>query len=122
MQFITNTAEHTARALGLIGFRGDDLYDPEISILFGSRYTQQLFALFPDQPEAVAASYNGGEDNMKRWMARSRSRIPERYVPEIAFSQSKDYVCRVMSNYRMYQLLYDENLDPKPASFAGRHR
>lgn len=122
MQFTTTTADQTARGLGLGGFLDDDLYDPQVSILFGSRYAQQLFTLFPGMPEAVAASYNGGEDNMKRWLTRSRSRLPERYVPEIAFAQSKDYVFRVMNNYRMYQLLYDENLDIRPAAFAARAR
>jgi soluble lytic murein transglycosylase len=115
MQFTTTTADQTARGLGINGFRDDELYDPQVSILFGSQYAQQLFTLFPGLPEAVAASYNGGEDNMKRWLSRSRSRLPDRYVPEIAFAQSKDYVFRVMNNYRMYQLLYDENLELRPA-------
>jgi soluble lytic murein transglycosylase-like protein len=50
---------------------------------------------------------------MRRWMNRSRSNEPDRYVPEIAFAQTKDYVHRVMSNYRMYTLLYDEKLKRK---------
>ena len=83
------------------------------AILFGSQYIGNLFKLFPNQPAAVAASYNGGEDNMKRWLGRSKSDYAGRYVPEIGFAQSKDYVWRVMSNYRMYQMLYDERLNPK---------
>jgi soluble lytic murein transglycosylase len=122
MQFISTTARQTAQSLSRPDFRDDDLYDPRTSILFGSRYTEQLFALFPGLPDAVAAAYNGGEDNMKRWLARSRSRTPERYVPEISFAQSKDYVHRVISNYRVYQMLYDENLDAKPATFRSRER
>lgn len=110
MQFISTTASRIAAELGRDSFRQDDLYDPSTSILFGSHYTGNLFKLFPNQPAAVAASYNGGEDNMKRWLARSKADIPDRYIPEIAFSQSKDYVYRVMANYRMYQTLYDENL------------
>jgi hypothetical protein len=38
--------------------------------------------------------------------------LPERYVPEIAYSQTKDYVIKVMANYRMYQFLYDQQLQP----------
>jgi soluble lytic murein transglycosylase len=113
MQFIPSTAELTARGAGLTAFRDDDLYDPNVSITLGGRYVSELFKLFPDLPEAVAASYNGGEDNMKRWLSRSKSRVPERYVAEIAYGQSKDYVYRVMSNYRMYRLLYDRGLELK---------
>ncbi len=110
MQFISTTASSVAAELGRENFKQDDLYDPSTSVLFGSHYTGNLFKLFPNQPPAVAASYNGGEDNMKRWLARSKSELMDRYIPEIAFSQSKDYVYRVMANYRMYQSLYDERL------------
>jgi soluble lytic murein transglycosylase len=110
MQFISTTASRIAAELGRDSFRQDDLYDPSTSILFGSHYIGNLYKLFPNQPAAVAASYNGGEDNMKRWLARSKADTSDRYIPEIAFSQSKDYVYRVMANYRMYRMLYDENL------------
>jgi soluble lytic murein transglycosylase len=110
MQFISTTSDKIAGELGRKNFRQDELYDPPTAVLFGSQYVADIFKLFPDQPEAVAASYNGGEDNMKRWLARSRDRTPDRYVPEIVFSQSKDYVYKVMANYRIYRALYDENL------------
>lgn len=113
MQFITDTAAKIAGETGRASFRPDDLFDPGTSILFGSKYISNLFKLFPNQPEAVAAAYNGGEDNMKRWVGRANSRIPERYVPEIAFGQTKEYVYKVMSNYRIYQAFYDENLNLK---------
>ncbi len=110
MQFISTTSTQVAGELGRNNFRQDELYYPPTAILFGSQYLADLFAKFPGQPNAVAASYNGGDDNMKRWLLRSRSGSPELYVPEIVYGQSKDYVYKVMANYRMYQLLYDENL------------
>ncbi len=110
MQFIASTANEVAAQLKLSNFSQDDLYEPDNAILFGSQYLSTLFQQFPNQPEAVAASYNGGADNMTRWMARSRSNEPERYVPEIGFTQSKDYVYRVMSNFWSYQRLYDSRL------------
>lgn len=113
MQFISDTSERIAARLGRGDFAQTELYRPRTAILFGSEYIRELFTLFPNQPEAVAASYNGGEDNMKRWYGRARSDLPIRYVTEIAFAQSKDYVWRVMANYRMYQLLYDEKLNRK---------
>ncbi|MBA2379398.1 MAG: transglycosylase SLT domain-containing protein, partial [Blastocatellia bacterium] len=111
MQFISTTSTRIAGELGIDAFRQNDLYDPPIAILFAAQYTDGLFRMFPDQPPAVAASYNGGEDNMKRWMDRSRSMSPDRYVPEIAFSQSKDYVYKVMANYRVYTVFYDRDLN-----------
>jgi soluble lytic murein transglycosylase len=113
MQFISSTSDRIAGELGRKNFRQDDLYDPSVAILFGSQYVADIFKLFPGQAPAVAASYNGGEDNMKRWLTRSQSNLPDRYVPEIVFSQSKDYVYKVMANYRVYNTFYDENLRPR---------
>jgi soluble lytic murein transglycosylase len=110
MQFIPSTALSIAAELGKRTFEQDDLYYPDAAILFGSQYLGNLFKQFPGQPEAVAASYNGGDDNMARWMARSRSDDPDRYVVEIGFSQTKDYVFKVMANYRVYQTLYSDKL------------
>jgi soluble lytic murein transglycosylase len=113
MQFISSTSDRIAGELGRKNFRQDDLYDPSVAILFGSQYIADIFKMFPNQAPAVAASYNGGEDNMKRWQTRSQSDLPDRYVPEIVFSQSKDYVYKVMANYRVYTTFYDENLKPR---------
>lgn len=113
MQFISATALDVARELGRRDFRQDDLYDPDTAIQFGSQYLGSLFKQFPAMPEAVAAAYNGGADNIARWVARSRGNDPGRYVPEIGFSQTKDYVFRVMTNYWMYQQLYSDQLQPQ---------
>jgi soluble lytic murein transglycosylase len=110
MQFIPSTAEQIAAQLNLADFTQEDLYDAPTAVLFGSQYLSNIFREFPQQPQAVAAAYNGGEANMTRWLVRARSIDPDRYVSEIQFSQSKDYVFKVLANYRIYQLLYDEQL------------
>lgn len=113
MQFISTTADKLAVNLGRTGFKQDELYYPPTAILFGAQYLSDLFKIFPNQPQAVSASYNGGEDNMTRWLARANSTDADRYTPEIAFTQSKDYVYKVLANYRVYQIFYDERLKPK---------
>ena len=113
MQFIPDTSDKIAAELNLRDFKQDDLYNPPTSILIGSQYLSNLFRLFPNQAPAVAASYNGGEHNMTRWLARAKSDSPDSYVAEILFTQSKDYVYKVMANYRVYQVFYDEKLHAK---------
>jgi soluble lytic murein transglycosylase len=110
LQFIPSTANQIAAELGLKDFRQDDLYNPRMAVLFGSQYMGNLFRQFPDMPQAVAASYNGGEDNVARWTARAHSNDMDRYVLEIGFTQSKDYVYKVLPNYWVYQTLYTEQL------------
>lgn len=113
LQFIPTTANKIAGQLGIQDFRQDDLYNPRIAVLFGSQYMGNLFKLFPDMPQAVAASYNGGEDNVARWVTRARSQDPDRYVIEIGYTQSKDYVFKVLSNYWTYQKLYTDQLQSR---------
>jgi soluble lytic murein transglycosylase-like protein len=115
MQFIPATANDTAAELKLNKFEQDDLYNADTAILFGSQYLSNLFKQFPDQPQAVAGAYNGGADNLARWIARSRSNDADRYVAEIGFSQTKDYVYKVLTNFWTYQRLYDAQLQPIPS-------
>jgi soluble lytic murein transglycosylase len=117
MQFIPATANDTAKQLGRTSMSQDELYNPDTAILFGSQYLASLFEKFPGQPQAVASSYNGGPDNTARWVARSRSSDADRYVPEIGFSQTRDYVYKVMKNFWIYQQLYGPDLrriQPQP--------
>jgi len=116
MQFISSTANEIATQLKLQGFDQDDLYNADTAILFGSQYLANLFQQFPNQPQAVAGSYNGGADNLTRWIGRARSNEADRYVPEIGFTQTRDYVYKVMANYWTYQRLYDAQLQPAAAT------
>lgn len=121
LQFIPSTAVRIAAAAKIENFTLDDLFYPPTAIKLAGSYVGELSRQFPNRPEAVIASYNGGDDNMKRWLGRSRSDDPGFYVAEIMFSQTKDYVIKVMSNYRMYRSIYDDRLRPNsPATSISR--
>ncbi len=115
MQFISTTSRRIADDLNRTGFVQEELYDPSTAILFGSVYVGELYRMFPNQHAAVAASYNGGEDNMRRWLGRAKAGDADAYVAEIAYAQTKDYVRKVLANYRVYMALYDEQLRPRTA-------
>ncbi len=114
MQFIPETASKIAKSLKIEPFDQDDLYDPRIAIRIGARYLADLYALFPGNHAAVAASYNGGEDNVARWMKRSADPADiDLVVAEISFKESKGYVFKVMNNFWAYQALYSRDLGPR---------
>lgn len=91
----------------------EDLYRPNVNIALGSVYIAELQKEFPNLLEAVAASYNGGEDNAARWQKRADSKEPFLFATEIGFAETKDYVFKVMGNYRAYCELYTEDLKRK---------
>ncbi|HEX5965688.1 MAG TPA: transglycosylase SLT domain-containing protein, partial [Pyrinomonadaceae bacterium] len=95
------------------GFRSvseNQLYQPETSITVGAEYLEHLTDMFPKMLEPVAASYNGGEDNVARWLKRSKRHDPGVFTAEVGFDETKGYVQKVMANYRIYRELYTSDL------------
>jgi soluble lytic murein transglycosylase len=110
LQLTIDVANKYMRGAGIERVTEDDLYRPEVNIPVGVEYLSQLFRMFPDLPEAVAASYNGGEDNVERWVRRAVHKDNGVFAAEIGFAESKDYAMKVMANYRAYQQLYTSDL------------
>lgn len=110
LQLTIDAAERYAPNAGIKGLRETDLYHPETSIILGSEYLADLLRMFPGNLEAAAASYNGGEDNIARWIKRAKHQDPGVFTAEIGFDETKGYVQKVMANYRAYRELYNPNL------------
>ncbi|MFL6255117.1 MAG: transglycosylase SLT domain-containing protein [Pyrinomonadaceae bacterium] len=113
LQMTPDQAAKYAPSVKLQNVTEDDLFKPEVNILLGSAYLGELNRMFPNLPEAIAASYNGGEDNVARWVVRAVHKDPGIFTSEVGFNESKDYVNRVMANYRAYKILYTEDLKPR---------
>jgi soluble lytic murein transglycosylase len=113
LQLTIDAAQKYAPNAGVSGLLESQLYQPETSILIGSEYLKELFDMFPNMPEAVAASYNGGEDNVARWVRRARHKDPGVFTAEIGFDETKGYVQKVLNNYRVYRQLYNSDLTPR---------
>jgi soluble lytic murein transglycosylase len=105
LQFISSTSSAIAKELKLNDFEQDDLYNPNQAILIGSQYMKNLFDELK-HPANVAAAYNGSEQSVRRWVARSKSDDVDRHVIEVGKRETKDYVYKVMNNLWAYQALY----------------
>jgi peptidoglycan lytic transglycosylase len=110
LQLTMDAAQKYAPNAGVSNLQESQLYQPETSIRLGSEYLAELSAMFPNLPEAVAASYNGGEDNVARWVTRAKQKDPGVFTSEVGFDETKAYVQKVMNNYRVYQELYTGDL------------
>lgn len=113
LQLVMDTALKYNKRAGYLNLQPDDLYTPSINIAIGCEYIADLKTQFGGLNEAIAASYNGGEDNAARWLNRSKPKEPGIFAAEIGFAETKTYVFKVMTNYRVYRDLYDENLNRK---------
>jgi soluble lytic murein transglycosylase-like protein len=110
LQLTMDIAAKYGEGAGFRNLQEDELYRPEVNIGIGVEYLADLFRMFPHLPEAVAASYNGGEDNVARWVRRAGHKDAGVFSSEVGFTESKDYVFKVMANYRAYQQLYTADL------------
>lgn len=113
LQFVYDTAIKYKDAAGYENLRPDDLYNPAINIALGAEYIRFLKDEFDGLYEGIAASYNAGEDNALRWLKRTKPKDPGIFTAEVGFAETKNYVYKVMTNYRIYRELYDENLQRK---------
>jgi soluble lytic murein transglycosylase-like protein len=102
MQFIPETAQAVAAAAGMPALSVDKLYDPAVSIQLGAAYWSSLTQKFKT-PEMALAAYNGGPDNVERWISKSSD--PELFVSDIGFVETKKYVMLVFSARAAYGLL-----------------
>lgn len=110
LQLTIDAAQKYATNAGMSTVQESQLYQPETSIRLGSEYLAELTTMFPNLPEAVAASYNGGEDNVARWVRRAKQKDPGVFTSEVGFDETKAYVQKVMNNYRVYKQLYTADL------------
>lgn len=111
LQLVFDTAIKYNKQAGYPNLQADDLYQPATNIAIGTAYMADLRRQFDGMYEAIAASYNGGEDNAARWLNRSKPKEPGIFASEVGFKETKAYVTKVMANYRMYRELYTEGLD-----------
>jgi soluble lytic murein transglycosylase len=110
LQLVYDTAIKYKSKAGYPNLQPDQLYSPSVNISVGAAYIADLKSEFGGLYEAIAASYNGGEDNAARWLSRSKPKEPGIFTSEVGFAETKAYVFKVMNNYRVYRELYDDDL------------
>jgi soluble lytic murein transglycosylase len=111
IQLVFDTAIKYKDEAGYPNLKPDDLYIPETNVAIGSIYIRTIKDEFGGLYEAIAASYNAGEDNAARWLNRTKPKEPGIFASEVGFAETKNYVYKVMNNYRVYRELYDKNLN-----------
>lgn len=106
MQLMPVTANRLAVDNGVEPVARNDLYKPAVNLTYGVAYMAKLFKLFPDNAPAVIASYNAGEEAVGRWLEGRANEDAEEWIEEIPYSETLDYVRKVMVQYLAYQRIY----------------
>lgn len=107
MQLLPSTAERVARDTGQPSPDGK-LYDPETNIALGVAHLRELMQAYQGNELKVLAAYNGGPAAVSKWEQRFGALPPDEFVESITYRETRDYVKRVMGNYRRYQIEYGQ--------------
>lgn len=109
MQIGETTAKWAAEELKIEDFRIEDLFDPEINILIGTWYMNNLLNQFGNTEVALAA-YNAGSGNVTNWLNNNDYSFDSTTLYRIPFDETENYVRKVSENFRIYERLYDEEI------------
>jgi soluble lytic murein transglycosylase len=110
LQLTIDAAQKYGKRAGINQVTDEMLYQPNVNIAIGSEYLSELSRMFAGLSEAIAAAYNGGEDNVARWLGRLNQHDEGIFAAEVGFTESKNYVFKVMGYYRAYRQLYTPDL------------
>jgi len=104
MQVIPSTRDWVAEMLDE-QVRSDAMFDPETAIRFGTFYLGSLTELFEGDMELAVAAYNGGPGSVATWLEDPRVNSREDFYRWIGFGETREFLMKVMLNYRIYQYL-----------------
>jgi soluble lytic murein transglycosylase len=106
MQLMQQTADLTAREHKLPPVTAVGLETPERNIEIGVAHLADLVRDFGGNLTLTLAAYNAGKQAVQRWVQRYGFADEVEFVEDIPYTETRNYVKRVLGNYDRYQTLY----------------
>jgi len=115
MQLMPATARWTAKRLG-VPYTPGSINDRDLNLRLGTGYLKLLLDDFEGSQALAAAAYNAGPGRPRRW--RNGPELePAMWAETIPFSETRDYVKKVLSNAVYYSAIL---ADDEPLSLQAR--
>jgi soluble lytic murein transglycosylase len=108
MQLMPATAKQTAREAGLAYSPARLTDDPAYNVTMGAALLRQLIATFDGSYIMTLAAYNAGPRRVRQWVGtfgdpRDKDVDPIDWIERIPFSETRNYVQRVLENLQVYR-------------------
>jgi soluble lytic murein transglycosylase len=117
MQLMPGTAKYVARKIGMSDFAQHKVTDINTNIMLGTNYLNMVLYDLDGSQAMATAAYNAGPGRPRAW--RSTLSMPVEgaiFAESIPFSETRDYVKKVLSNATYYAALFEN----KPQSLKAR--
>ena len=118
MQVMPATARWTARKIGLDGFTPNQINDRDTNITIGTAYLKLALDDLGGSMAMAAAAYNAGPSRPRSWRGQAGSPTLDAaiWAENVPFSETRDYVKKVLSNTTNYAAI----LTGQPQSLKAR--
>lgn len=117
LQLLPSTAKRVASKYKLAYAEEKLTDDPAFNATLGSHYLGEQIDKFNGSLIMTFAAYNAGPNRVDQWIKRygdprgkSLDTVID-WIERIPFTETRDYVQRVMENYQVYKMLLDEKAD-----------
>lgn len=117
LQLLPSTAKRVASRHQLAYTEEKLTEDPAFNATLGSHYLGEQIDKFEGSLIMTFAAYNAGPGRVNQWIKRygdPRGKGVEAaidWIESIPFTETRDYVQRVMENYQVYKMLLDQKAD-----------
>ena len=111
MQLMPGTADLVARQMGRAKPTSRDLNDPGENTTLGARYLSDMVADWHGNIALATASYNAGPRKVAQWLPET-TMPPDIWIATIPYTETREYVQRVMSHMTVFQHRLSESVTP----------
>jgi soluble lytic murein transglycosylase len=105
-QILPSTGRELSRRLKLKPYSTARLFQPAVSLQFGSFYFKMLADSVGGRFEAALAAYNAGLSRARAWSSWAEFREPAEFIETVPFSETRTYIQTVLRNADVYRRLY----------------
>jgi soluble lytic murein transglycosylase len=106
MQLMPATAKWVAKKINLSNFHPARVTEMDTNVTLGTHYMKMVLESLDNHPVLASAAYNAGPGRARKWRAE-RPLEGAIYAETIPFSETRDYVKKVMSNAVYYNTLFE---------------
>jgi soluble lytic murein transglycosylase len=117
MQLMPATAKWVAKKINLANFHPNRVTEMDTNVTLGTHYMKMVLDSLDNHPVLASAAYNAGPGRARRWRA-DQPLEGAIYAETIPFSETRDYVKKVMSNAVYYNALFEGRPQSLKAGWA----
>jgi soluble lytic murein transglycosylase len=117
MQLMPRTAKEVAKKEG-ISFSADRLYESQYNMSLGTAYLSRMVDSYDGSYVMAIAAYNAGPGNVRLWAKQfgtpgNKLDNAVNWIEKIPYSETRNYVQRVMENLQVYRHIEAGKNTPK---------